>query len=155
MFSKCKCCHVRMQFSPEYMTYIQHVSNSMFSVLFGSVTVHTALMREGGYTQRSLWKRLPQLTLVTSHYYYLIAWSLAKKTILRLWLEWMERRTESEGKEWASRFPGGVKTWIKRERRWSMQEWEASWSPGQICVSFCETSYFFNVKYGRSDVHSD
>lgn len=43
-------------------------------------------------------RRLPQLTLVTYYYYY-TAWCLIKKTILRLWLEQTERRTESEGKE--------------------------------------------------------
>lgn len=54
-------------------------------------------------------RRLPQLTLVTYYYYY-TAWCLIKETILRLWLERTERRTESEGKEWVSMFPGGVKT---------------------------------------------
>lgn len=35
--------------------------------------------------------------------------TLLRKTIVRLWLERVERRNESEGKEWASMFPGGVK----------------------------------------------
>lgn len=84
------------------MRYTQHVSYSVFSVLFSSVTVNAALMGKGGSTKEPLkaltsrW--LPQLKLVTYYYYY-TAWSLVKKTLLRLWLEQTERRTESEGKE--------------------------------------------------------
>lgn len=33
------------------------------------------------------------------YYYYYTAWSLTKKTLLRLWLERTDRRIESEGKE--------------------------------------------------------
>lgn len=62
-------------------------------------------------------RRLPQLTLIPYYYYY-AAWCLIKKTILRLWLQRTERRTESEGKEWVSMFPGGVKT----ENEWGETE---------------------------------
>lgn len=82
--------------------------------LYYSVSINAAPMRKGGSTKEPLkvlaLRRLPQLTVVTYYYYY-CAWSLVKTSILRLWPEQTERRTESEGKEWASSFPGGVKTW--------------------------------------------
>lgn len=100
--------------------------------------------------QKSHSKRLPQPTPVTSYYYYCYycaAWSLAKKTILRLWLERTERRTESEGKEWVSAFPGGEKTWGMRGE--TEQKWEESWGAGQAGprLSFRKCS-LLNVKYG-------
>lgn len=100
--------------------------------------------------QKSHSKHLPQLTPVTSYYYcyyYCAAWSLVKKTILRLWLERTERNTESEGKEWMSAFPGGVTTWGMRGEK--KQKWEESWGAGQIGprLSF-RKSPILNVKYG-------
>lgn len=82
-------------------------------------------------------RRLPQLMLVTYYYYY-TAWWLIKKTILRLWLGRTERRTESEGKEWVSMFPGGVKT---ENERGEMEEWAALWGSSQVrlCLSSCPT----------------
>lgn len=70
--------------------------------LYYSVSINAAPMRKGGSTKEPLkvlaLRRLPQLTVVTYYYYYR-AWSLVKTSILRLWPEQMERRTESEGKE--------------------------------------------------------
>lgn len=70
-----------------------------------------------------------------------------KKTILRLWLERTERRTESEGKEWVSAFPGGVTTWGMRGEK--KQKWEESWGIGQIGprLSFRKSPHL-NVKHG-------
>lgn len=89
--------------------------------------------------QKSHSKLLPQLTPVTSYYYYYYycaARNLTKKTILRLWLERTERRTESEGKEWVSEFPGGVKTWGMRVETEHKGVGKLEWGKlggGQLC----------------------
>lgn len=70
--------------------------------LYYSVSINAAQMRKGGSTKEPLKvlasRQLPQLTVVTYYYYY-CAWSLVKTSILRLWPEQTDRRTESEGKE--------------------------------------------------------
>lgn len=61
----------------------------------------SVLMRAGGGTKEPF-KAVTTSNPVTSsyyYYYYYTAWSLAKKTLLRLWLDRTDRRTESEGKE--------------------------------------------------------
>lgn len=87
-------------------------------------------MRTGGSTKEPFKvltsRRLPQLTLVTYYYYY-TAWCHIKETILRLWLEQTERRTESEGKEWVLMFPGGVEA---ENERGEMEHAGAGSTPG-------------------------
>lgn len=51
-----------------------------------------------------------------------------KKTVLRLWLEQTERRTESEGKEWVLMFPEGVKA---ENERGDMEHAGVGSTPGQ------------------------
>lgn len=58
-------------------------------------------MREEGSTEEPF-KAVTTTEPVTFsyyYYYYYTAWSLAEKTILRLWLQQTDRTTESEGKE--------------------------------------------------------
>ena len=126
---------VRIQFFP--WAYEVGLSSQLFHVFcslhFSYYSFSSGSTKEPFKVLTS--RRLPQLTLITYYYYY-AAWCLIKKTILRLWLERMERRTESEGKEWVSMFPGGVKT---ENERGETREWAALWGCSQprLCLNFC------------------
>lgn len=87
--------------------------------LYFSVTFNANRMREEkgeekntGSTKESLktltsgW--LPGLTVLKQYYSDYAAYSLLKTTH-QLWLGWTKRRTESEGKEWATNFPWRVR----------------------------------------------
>lgn len=125
----------------------------MFSVLLSSLLFIQPWWGAAESTKEPLKvltsRRLPQLMLVTYHYYY-TAWCLTEKTILRLWLGQTERRTESEGKEWVLMFPGGVKT---ENERGETEEWAALWGTSQIllCLSFCS---MYSPSTWRMDAHA-